>query len=79
MEFPEIFDLCVTQTLDNTVMDQEMQRPMTQTEMERLKDGLSKETIVVERIWNKRPDVFVIKMPTKTKEGELVLVEFKRM
>jgi hypothetical protein len=41
--------------------------------------GISKETIVVERIWNKRPDVFAIEIPTKKKEGELVLMEFKRM
>ncbi len=41
--------------------------------------GLAKETIVVERIWNKRPDVFAIKIPTETKTEELVILEFKRM
>jgi hypothetical protein len=60
-------------------MDQEMKHPMTQSEKERLKAGISKATISVERIWNKRPDGFSIKMPTKTKEGELVILEFKRM
>jgi hypothetical protein len=60
-------------------MDQEMKRPMTEAEKERLKAGISKETIAVERIWNKRPDGFAIKMPTKTKTGELVILEFKRM
>jgi hypothetical protein len=52
-EFPEILDLCVEQTLENTVMDQEMKHPMTEVEKERLKAGISKETIVVERVWNK--------------------------
>jgi hypothetical protein len=78
-EFPEIFDLCVTQTLENNDVDQEMRLPMTEVEKERLKVGISKETITVERIWNKRPDGFTIKKPTKTKTGELVIPEFKRM
>jgi hypothetical protein len=39
----------------------------------------SVEKIVEDRIWNKRPDGFAIKMPTKTKEGELVILEYKRM
>jgi hypothetical protein len=78
-EFPEIFDLYAAQTLENTAMDQEMKRPMTESEKERLKAGISKKTIAVERIWNKRPDRFAIKIPTKTKTGELVKLEFKRM
>jgi hypothetical protein len=60
-------------------MDQEMKRPMTETEEKRLKAGIPRETIAVERIWNKRPDGFGIKMPTKEKAGELVILEFKRM
>ena len=34
---------------------------------------------MLDRIWNKRPDGFAIKMPTKEKAGELVILEFKRM
>ena len=34
---------------------------------------------MVDRIWEKRPDGFAIKMPTETKAGELVILEFKRM
>jgi hypothetical protein len=34
---------------------------------------------VLDRLWNKRPDGFAIKMPTETKTGELVMLEFKRM
>ena len=60
-------------------MDQEMKRPMTETEKQRLEAGIPKETIAVDRIWNKRPDGFAIKMPTTTKTGELVILEFKRM
>ena len=72
MEFPEIFNLGVAQTLENTVMDQEMKRPMTEAEEKRLKAGIPRETIAVERIWNKRPDGFAIKMPTTEKAGEIV-------
>jgi hypothetical protein len=39
--------------------------------------------IELERIWNKRPDGFTIKMPTTETAGELVIlefvIEFKRM
>jgi hypothetical protein len=52
---------------------------MTETEKEKLKAGICKETIVVERIWKKRPGGFVIKMSTETKAGELVTLEFRRM
>ncbi len=45
----------------------------------RHKAGTTKETIVLDRLWNKRPDGFAIKMPTDTKSGELVILEFKRM
>ncbi len=34
---------------------------------------------MLDRLWKKRPDGFAIKMPTETKEGELVILEFKRM
>jgi hypothetical protein len=54
--FPEIFKLYSVETLENTVMDQEMKRPMTETEEKRLKTDIPRETITVERIWNKRPD-----------------------
>jgi hypothetical protein len=76
---------------------------MTETEKQRLKAGIPKETIavytvfafrerarvrtresppnwsVIDRIWNKRPDGFAIKMPTTTKAGEFVILELKRM
>ncbi len=34
---------------------------------------------MLDRLWKKRPDGFVIKKPTDTKGGELVILEFKRM
>jgi hypothetical protein len=71
--------LGAVQTLENTVMDQEMKHPMTVVEEERWKTGTPRETIVVERIWNKRPDGLTIKMPTPGKLGELVILKFKRM
>ena len=45
----------------------------------RHKAGTTKETIVLDRLWNKRPDGFTIQRPTETKEGELVILEFKHM
>jgi hypothetical protein len=32
-----------------------------------------------DRLWNKRPDGFAFKMPTKSKTGVIYLLEFKRM
>jgi hypothetical protein len=37
---------------------------MTETEEKRLKEGIPRETISVERIWNKRPNGFTIKLTT---------------
>ena len=52
---------------------------MTVSEEERCKTGTPRETIVEERIWNKRPDGLAIKMSTLEKVGEFVILEFKRM
>jgi hypothetical protein len=60
-------------------MEQERHRPLTETEEKKHKAGTHKEKIVLDRLWNKRPDGFAIKMPTETKAGELVILEFKRM
>ena len=67
------------QTLENATMELERHRPLTETEKRKHKAGTPKEKIVLDRLWNKRPDGFAIKMPTETKEGELVILEFKRM
>ena len=56
-----------------------MKRLMTAAERERYKAGTPRETIAEVRIWNKRPDGLVIKMPTSEKLGEFVILEFKRM
>ena len=78
-EFPEIFNLCSAQTLENAAMDQEMKHPMTEAEEKKYKAGIPKETIAEERIWKKRPDGLAIKMPTPETVGEFVILEFKRM
>ena len=52
---------------------------MTEAEERKHNAGTPKEKIVLDRIWNKRPDGFAIKIPTKTKAGELVILEFKHM
>jgi hypothetical protein len=49
------------------------------TEEERCKTGNPRQTIVEERIWNKRPDGLAIKMPTLEKVGEFVILKFKTM
>jgi hypothetical protein len=46
---------------------------------EKTQAGIPRETIAVERIWNKRPDGFAIRMPTTEKAGEFVILEFKRI
>jgi hypothetical protein len=46
---------------------------------EKHKADTPKEKIVLDRLWTKRPDGFASKMPAETKEGELVILEFKRI
>ena len=67
------------QTLENATMGQEKNRPLTEAEEKRHKTVTPKDEIVLDKIWNKRPDGFAIKMPTETKVGELVILEFKHM
>ena len=52
---------------------------MTEAEKKKHKADPPIEKIVLDRIWNKRPDGFAIKIPTKETTGELVILEFKRM
>jgi hypothetical protein len=42
-------------------------------------ESIPRENIEIQRIWNKRPDGFTIKMPTTEKDGEFVILKFKRM
>ena len=52
---------------------------MTESEEKIYKQGIPRETIVEERIWNKRPDGLSIKIPISEKVGEFVILEFMRM
>ncbi len=52
---------------------------MTESEEKIYKQGIPRETIVEERIWNKRPDGLAIKIPISEKVGEFVIQEFMRM
>ena len=74
-----VFDQCTEQTLWNTARDTELRRPLTQAEETRRKKGIPHEQIAHDRLWNKRPDGIAFKMPTKTKEGVICLLEFQRM
>jgi hypothetical protein len=64
-------------------MGQEKIRPLTEAEERKQRTGtpIEKRSLKIfqDRLWNKRPDGFAIKMPTKEKAGELVILEFKRM
>jgi hypothetical protein len=60
-------------------MGLERNRPLTEAEEQKNIADIPIEEIVLDRIWNKRPDGFAIKMPTKETAGELVILEFKRM
>ena len=78
-EVPEVFNFCSVQTLENAATEQARHHPLTEGEENKHKAGTTKEKIVLDRLWNKRPDGFAIKMPTDSKAGELVILEFKRM
>jgi hypothetical protein len=59
-------------------MGQELNRPLTETEEEKYKVDTPKEKIVLDRIWNKRPDGFTIKIPTTQTVEELVIQTDKK-
>ncbi len=67
------------QLLENTDTEQVGHHPLTEAERRKRDAGTTEETIAVDRLWNKRPDGFAIKKSTETKEGELVILEFKHM
>jgi hypothetical protein len=68
------------QLLENAATSQVSHHPLTEAEKRKRNDGITEETIVIDRLWNKRPDGFAITKPTEdTKGGELVILEFKRM
>jgi hypothetical protein len=78
-EFPEVFNFCSVQLHENAAIDQARYHPFTEAEKTKHETGTTEETIVLDRLWNKRPDGFSIKKPEDTKGGELVILEFKRM
>ncbi len=65
--------------LENTAIKKARHHPFTEAEKRKYDAGTTEETIVLDRLWNERPDGFVIKNPTDTKGGELVILEFKLM
>ena len=75
----KVFDQYTEQTLWNVARDTELRRRFTQVEEIRRKKGIPHEQTVHDRLWNKRPDGIVFKMPTTTTGGVICLLEFKRM
>ena len=76
---PEVFNLCSAQSLWFTTEKREMERPLTTAESETLATGVPLTDIAEARLWNKRPDDIAMKMPKEGKQGEFVILEFKRM
>ncbi len=67
------------QLLENAVTGQVGHHPLTEAEQRKRDAGITEETVAKDRLWKKQSDGFVIKKPTDTKGGELVILEFKRM
>ncbi len=68
------------QLLENAATAQVGHHPFTEAERRKRDADTTEETIVIDRLWNKRPDGFAIKKPTEETEGdELVILEFKLM
>jgi hypothetical protein len=49
------------QLLENAVIAQAGHHPFTKAEKRKYDAGTTEETIVIDRLWNKRPDGFAIK------------------
>jgi hypothetical protein len=57
------------QLLENAAIAQVGHHPLTEAERRKRNDGITEETIAIDRLWNKRPDGFAIKKPTEDKKG----------
>jgi hypothetical protein len=55
-EFPEIFNHCSVQLLENAATAQVGHHPFTEAERRKRDAGTTEETIAIDRLWNKRPD-----------------------
>ena len=53
--------------------------PSPEDERDTLTTGVPRTVIVEARLWNKRTDGITIRMTTKDKQGEFVILKFKRM
>ena len=78
-DYPELFNLCSAQSLWIAAEKREMDRLLTEAEEKMLTYLVSRADIAQAILWKKRPDGIAIKMPTKDKQGEFVILEFKRM
>jgi hypothetical protein len=68
------------QLLENADTSQVGHHPFTEAERRKRDVGTTKETIAIDRLWNKQPDGLALKKPTEdTNGGELVILEFKHM
>ena len=53
------------QLLENEATTQVGHHPLTAKEKRKRDDGITEETIAMDRLWNKRPDGIAIKKPTE--------------
>jgi hypothetical protein len=55
------------QTLENGTTEQERHRSLAEAKERKHKAGTLTEKILLDRLWNRRPDGLAIKMPTETR------------
>jgi hypothetical protein len=66
-------------TIWNAARARDMDRPLTQTETRRVREGQSKEEIAKKIFWRMRPDGIAVLPPVGNKTGIFCILEHKRM
>ena len=78
--YPVLRYLNLTQeTIWNEARVREMSRPLTPVQHERIKEGISRETVMKESFWRLRPDGIAVLPPAGNKEGIFCILEHKRV
>ncbi len=67
------------ETIWNAARAREMSRPLTQAQRERIKEGISRETVMKESFWRLRPDGIAVLPPVGNKVGIFCILEHKHM
>ena len=79
-DYPEVFNpVSSAQSLWFGAENLEMEHHLTPAEIETPATGVPLATIAEAKLWNKRLDGIASKMPNEGKQGEFLILEFKRM